>query len=106
MSGIDATAAAERWAQVWHDAWEALDPEPIVALYATNALFSSQPFRTPYRGSEGVRDYVTTAFAAEVGPRVWMSAPIVDGRRASVSWWCGLREDGEEVTLAAVTTLD
>ena len=26
-------------------AWEALDPEPIVALYAPDALFCSEPFR-------------------------------------------------------------
>jgi len=105
MSRTDATAAAERWARTWHDAWEALDPEPIVALYAENAVFSSQPFRTPYRGREGVRDYVTAAFATEAAPRVWMSPPIVDGQRASVSWWCALREDGEEVTLAGTSVL-
>jgi ketosteroid isomerase-like protein len=100
-----AAQAARRWARVWHDAWEALDPEPIVALYAEDAVFSSQPFRTPFRGRDGVREYVTTAFASELGPTVWMGPPIVDGDRAAVSWWCALREDEEEVTLAGTSVL-
>jgi nuclear transport factor 2 (NTF2) superfamily protein len=106
MSETDRTAvAAHRWARTWTDAWEALQVEPIVALYAAGATFSSQPFRAPYRGRDGVRDYVTGAFAAEVGPRVWMSAPIVDGNRASVSWWCALRDDGSDTTLAGTSVL-
>lgn len=96
---------ALRWVRSWTDAWEALQVEPIVALYAADATFSSQPFRAPYRGRNGVRDYVTAAFAAEVGPRVWMSEPIVDGDRASVSWWCALRDDGEDATLAGTSVL-
>ena len=39
--------------------WEALDPEPIVACYAADALLSTEPFREPYRGRDGVREYVT-----------------------------------------------
>jgi ketosteroid isomerase-like protein len=97
--------AAQRWARTWHEAWETLDPEPIVALYAEDAVFSSHPFREPYRGRDGVRDYVTTAFASERGPKVWMGLPVVDGDRASVSWWCALREDGEEATLAGTSVL-
>ena len=102
---MDARAAAARWARTWHDAWEAQEVEPIVALYADDVVFSSQPFRVPYRGREGVRAYVTAAFGTEVGPRVWIAAPIVDGRRASISWWCALHEDGEEATLAGTSVL-
>lgn len=106
MSERERTAvAARRWAQTWAAAWEALDVEPIVALYAPGTTFSSQPFRVPYRGREGVRDYVSSAFAAEFGPRVWMSAPIVDGDRASVAWWCSVREDGRDTTLAGISVL-
>jgi ketosteroid isomerase-like protein len=97
--------AALRWVQTWTDAWEALQVEPIVALYAADVTFSSQPFRAPYRGRDGVRDYVTAAFTAEVEPRVWMSEPIVDGDRASISWWCALHEDGRDATLAGTSVL-
>jgi len=101
----DVRAAAARWARTWTDAWEALDVEPIVALYAPDVTFSTQPFREAYRGHDGVRTYVAKAFAEEESPRVWVSAPIVDGDRASISWWAALREDDAETTLAGTSVL-
>ena len=97
--------AARRWARAWADGWESLDPEPIVACYAPDALLSTEPFREPYRGREGVREYVTGALGEEEDPRVWMSDPIVDGDRASISWWASLREDGADATLAGTSVL-
>jgi ketosteroid isomerase-like protein len=103
---VDETrAAAERWAATWRRAWEALDPQPIVALYAPDATFSSEPFREAYRGRAGVRSSVERVFGEERDVRVRMSAPIVDGDRASISWWASLREDGEDVTLAGTSVL-
>lgn len=96
---------AVRWATTWRVAWEALDPEPIVALYAPDATLSTEPFREPYRGRNGVREYVTRVFGEEADPRAWMSVPIVDGRRAAVAWWATLLEDGRETTLAGVSVL-
>jgi ketosteroid isomerase-like protein len=101
----DARAAAARWRHAWKHAWEALDADPIVALYAVDAVFSSEPFRDPYRGPAGVRAYVERVFGGEEGVRVRVSTPIVDGDRASISWWASLREDGEEVTLAGTSVL-
>lgn len=98
-------AAAHRWADVWRRAWEALDPEPIVALYAPDALLSTEPFREPYRGRDGVREYVTRVFREEADPRAWFAAPIAAGDRAAVSWWASLREDGAETTLAGTSVL-
>jgi len=97
--------AADRWAQTWRTAWQALDPEPIVALYATHATLSTEPFRDPYRGRGGVRAYVTRVLAEEDDPRVAVSEPIVDGDRASVSWWASLREEGADTTLAGTSVL-
>ncbi len=101
----DTRAAATRWASAWKVGWESLDPEPIVARYAPNALLSTEPFREPYRGRDGVREYVTQALAEEEDPRVWMGDPIVDGDRASISWWASLREDGADATLAGTSVL-
>jgi nuclear transport factor 2 (NTF2) superfamily protein len=98
-------AAAARWARTWARSWEALDPEPIVALYAADATFSSQPFREQYRGRDGVRAYVSQAFADEAEPRVWMGEPVVDGDRAAISWWATLREEGADATLAGTSVL-
>jgi nuclear transport factor 2 (NTF2) superfamily protein len=97
--------AARRWARAWVDGWESLDPEPIVACYAPDALLSTEPYREPYRGREGVREYVTGALGEEEDARVWMSDPIVDGARASISWWASLREDGADATLAGTSVL-
>lgn len=102
------TAAEEGaacWARAWREAWEALDPEPILACYASSAVLSTEPFREPHRGREAVRAYVTGVFGEEEGVRVWMSEPIVAGDRAAISWWASLREDGADATLAGTSLL-
>lgn len=97
--------AARRWAETWRRAWQALDVEAVVALYAPDARYSSAPFREPYRGIEGARAYVGQAFGDEGDVRAWFSEPIVAGDRASVSWWATLSEQGDEVTLAGTSVL-
>jgi ketosteroid isomerase-like protein len=98
-------SAARWWAESWQSAWEALDVERVVALYAAAAVFSSQPFRTPYRGPAGVREYVAQAVAAEEEVRAWFGEPVVDGARAAVEWWASMRENGREVTFAGTSIL-
>lgn len=103
---MDPRAAAARWAATWKRAWEALDVDPIVALYAEDAVLGTEPFRAPERGREtGVRGYVTRVFGEERDPRVWIGEPIVDGDRAAISWWASLVEDGAEATLAGTSVL-
>ncbi|MEO6294811.1 MAG: nuclear transport factor 2 family protein [Candidatus Limnocylindria bacterium] len=102
---MTATEAARRWADAWRQGWEALDPEPILARYALEALLSTEPFREPNRGLEAIRAYVTHALGEEEEPQVWMSEPIADGERAAVSWWASLREDGADATLAGTSVL-
>lgn len=97
--------SARRWADVWQRSWEALDPEPIIALYADDAVFSTEPFRVPYRGRDGVRAYVERVFGEEDAPRATFAEPIVDGDRAAVSWWASMREEGGDSTLAGTSVL-
>jgi ketosteroid isomerase-like protein len=101
----DTHTAARTWATTWQRCWEALDADPIVALYAEDATFSSQPFREVYRGRAGVREYVEGALGDESEVCASFGDPIVDGDRAAVSWWAALREAGEEVTLAGTSVL-
>jgi hypothetical protein len=101
----DTREAARAWAATWQRGWEALDADPIVALYAENATFSSQPFRELERGRAGARSYITGALADESEVRAWFGEPVVDGARAAVSWWASLREADEEVTLAGTSVL-
>lgn len=97
--------AARRWAEVWHRSWEALDPEPVVALYREDALLSTAPFREPFKGRSGVRSYVTGVFGEEEEPDVHMGVPVVDGDSAAVPWWAALGEEGHHVTIAGVSVL-
>lgn len=101
----DTRTAAARWASTWQRCWEALDADPIVALYAEDATFSSHPGRDVHRGRAGVRGYVEGAFGDESGVSAWFGEPIVDGDRAVVSWWAALLEAGEEATLAGTSVL-
>lgn len=100
-----AIRAARGWADTWRRSWEALDLEAIVALYADDAILSTEPFRDPHRGRAGVRDYVRRVFAEEEDPHVETSEPIVSGGRASVSWWASLLEEGAATTLAGTSVL-
>jgi ketosteroid isomerase-like protein len=105
VTAADSADAARRWAAVWKGGWEARDTDAIVALYHPDVVFSTQPFRTPYLGQPGVREYVSRAFAEEQAPRVWVGQPVVDGDRASVEWWAALTENGVETTLAGTSVL-
>ena len=102
---MDARAAAARWAETWQRAWEALEVDPISALYADDARLTTQPFRDVDLGRTGLTEYVTGAFAEERDVRAWFGEPVVDGDRASVEWWAALLEDGAEVTLAGTSSL-
>jgi len=96
---------ARRWADVWRRAWEAGEVDPIVALYHPDVVFSTQPFRVPYRGQAGVREYVAQAFSEEESPRVWVGSPVVGDGHAAVEWWAALVEDGVPITLAGTSVL-
>ncbi len=102
---MDTREAARRWAEAWKRGWEALDPEPVMARYAPNAVHFTEPFREPSRSAGDVRAYVERVFGEEEDPRVWIGQPIVDGHRAAISWWASLREDGADATLAGTSVL-
>lgn len=102
---MDLRTAAQRWADTWQRGWQALEAEPILALYADDALLSTAPFREPYLGRDGIRSYVERVFGEEEDPSVWVGAPIVDGDRAAISWWASLREEGADATLAGTSVL-
>ena len=97
--------AARRWASVWQRAWNERDVESIVALYADDAIFSSEPFREPFAGKSGVRRYVAGAFSEEESALAHFSEPVVGEGRAAVAWWTTLVENGMPITLAGTSLL-
>jgi hypothetical protein len=97
--------AAERWARTWELAWTGKDLEPILGLYSDAVVYSSEPFREPYRGLAGVREFVSQAFAEEERIAAVFGQPVVGDRGASVAWWATLIENGDEITLAGTSSL-
>ena len=85
----------------WLRGWRALDPEPIVELYADECFFLSHPFREP----QPPREYVEWALAEEDWAEPWFGEPVVHGDRAAVEWRAFVREIGRDVTLAGTSLL-
>ena len=102
-SRADTAVSARRWIEAWDRGWRASDPDPIVALYAPDAVFLTHPFRAPATP----RDYIAQAFADAAlveGPR-W-AEPLVAGERAAVEYWAILRaRSGAALTISGVTVL-
>jgi ketosteroid isomerase-like protein len=103
---MDPVERAQRWAERYRRAWLAGDVEPVVELYAPNAVHRSHPFREPHAGREGVRAYTQAAFAEESAERqVWFGQPVGSGDRAAIEYWATFEENGEPVTLAGCVML-
>jgi hypothetical protein len=98
---VETEQAVRRWIDRWLNGWRALDPEPIVALYAEDCFFLSHPFRE----HEPPNDFVLRAFSEEELAEPWFGEPIVDGERAAVEWRAYVRENGADVTLAGTSLL-
>jgi ketosteroid isomerase-like protein len=99
---MDPQEAARRWAATWTVAWQTHDVESVVALYTDDCVHRSTPFRPPHHRRQGVRDYLTQAFADEQRiDEVRFGTPVVQGDRAWVEYWAGfLDEHGTAMTLA------
>ena len=98
---MDTDQAVRRWIDRWLNGWRALDPEPIVALYADDCFFLSHPFREHERPEH----FVVRAFGEEELAEPWFGEPIVNGERAAVEWRAYVRENGRDVTLAGTSLL-
>jgi len=102
---MDVTAAAQRWADVWEQAWAAQDVEAIVGLYVDGAVYRALVHRPPEVGVEGVRAYLQRILEEETAIECRFGDPIASGDRAAVEWWASWVEDGAELTMAGTTVL-
>ena len=101
----DAGTAARRWAGTWSRAGPRRDVEAIAALCAGMAVYRSPAFRQPYCGLAGVRRYLGENLPIEENIGCWSGEPVVSGDRAAAGWRGSWREQGQELTCAAVTGL-
>jgi len=102
---VDTLEAARRWAREWERAWREHDAERVAALYATDASFTTSPFRDP----DDPGRYAAWAFSTEEPePEVTFAEPaFVDGDRAAVEWRATSRgrAGGGETTIAGISLL-
>jgi hypothetical protein len=87
-------------------AWKSQDAEALVALQAENGVHWASMFRTPYRGREGLREYLERSFADETEPtRAQFGRPMVEGDRASVEYWALATFDDAPMTISGCTVV-
>ena len=101
IAAVTTEEAVRRWIDGWLRGWTALDPEPVVALYADDCFFLSHPFRE----HESPRAYAVRALGEEESAEPWFGEPLVDGDRAAVEWRAFVRESGHDITLAGTSLL-
>jgi ketosteroid isomerase-like protein len=99
---VGAGDAARRWAAVWARAWPIGDVDSVAALYASEAVFYSHPFRD----AQAPAEYAAWAFGDQTRAECRFGEPIVSGDRAAVDWWAviTLRDGGHE-TVAGTSLL-
>ncbi len=100
---MDATAAAQRWADTWARAWPQRDAAAIAALYADTVVYRPPAFRPPDLGLAGVHRYLSEQLPVEEDIEYWFGQPIVSGDRAASNggeWWASWTEQGQELTYA------
>ena len=102
---METRAAAERWARTWAEGWAAQDVEAIAALQAEGGDHYASLFR-PYRGRDGMRDYLVECFGEETGPaETWFAEPVVDGGTAAVEYWAVITTATGPQTLSGCTVV-
>ena len=82
------------WIAAYGRAWVEGDAEAVVALFTDDAVYRSHPFRTPHKGSQGVRDYWTRATSTQEQLELRFGDAVVEGNRAVVEWWAIMRDAG------------
>ena len=101
----DIRAAAQRWAAEWKRGWDAEDADGLIALYADDVAYWSEPFREPFVGREALHRYFVEAFEVEDSISSWFGEPVVDGDRAAVAWWGRMNEEGSPTTIVGISLL-
>ena len=97
--------AAARWIRGWKTGWEALDPAPIVATYAPDAIHRSMPLRAPEPG--GVAGYLARCFPDESDVSSRFEVWAASGAQALTIYVATLHDsaEGGDVTLAGCDVL-
>jgi SnoaL-like domain len=92
--------SVDTWVQRYISAWEAGDPNAVVALFTPEALYHSSVFREPLVGTGAIRDYWERSAASQRNVAVRTGNPMVSPARVAVEWWTTMEDPDEgEITL-------
>lgn len=86
--------ALHDWIAKYGRAWRERDTEAAAQLFTETAIYDSHPFREPYRGRDGVREYWKWATRDQSNLELRFGHAILDGHYAAVEWWAILDEKG------------
>ncbi|MDH2430335.1 nitroreductase family protein [Sphaerisporangium sp. TRM90804] len=86
------TTAVGDWLARFVDGWRAGDPRAIGALFTPDATYYRGPFEPRRRGTREIVDHWTEVVSKWPAPEVRLGAPLVQGERASVEFWCVVRD--------------
>lgn len=96
----------DEWAERYARAWEEADDEAVAELFTEDATYRSDPFKEPYRGRDGIREYWRDVTASQANVEVAVGRTLAVEGRAIVEWWTQMDSDGTPVTLPGALILD
>jgi len=91
-------AMAQEWLGLMRRAWRDRDPEAAAALFTDDAVYRSEPFRSPLVGRSEIADYWKSATSRQSEIEVSFGDPLVDGDRVAVESWSVTTENGRPAT--------
>jgi hypothetical protein len=102
--GALSASDVDAWLEKYRRAWEEADVDAAAALFTDDAVYRSSAFREPHEGTAAIRDYWSRT-ADQLGTRVTIGSPIVEGCRVAVEFWATSTDDDGEGTLAGILFL-
>jgi uncharacterized protein (TIGR02246 family) len=91
-------AMAQEWIALMRRAWRDRDPRSAAELFTEDAVYRSEPFRTPLHGRTAITEYWKSATSNQAAIEVTFGDPVVDGDRVAVEWWSVTNENGRPTT--------
>lgn len=91
-------AIAHQWLDRLGSAWRDRDPEAVVDLFTSQAIYHAHPFQAPLRGRTEITRYWASATSTPTGIEVTFGDPLVDGNRVAVEWWSVIDNGGRPTT--------
>lgn len=81
----------EEWLEGYKRAWEQMDADAAVELFAEDATYQETPFDEPMRGRDAIRSYWSDVPLAQKEIAFGYEVLSVAGDQGIARWWCDFR---------------